>query len=146
MKIFAMIGAATAAATILGATAIADTPNAGPDDYLNDVRLGEQVDRICFRDQINDFREGTSMTVIAERGVKDYLIETTEECDELNGAQTVVLDGTFAGGRCVTTRDRISASQSYFGSDASNAAYLCRIKAIYEWNEDALSADVASID
>ncbi|WP_018146972.1 DUF6491 family protein [Henriciella marina] len=146
MKIFAMIGAATAAATMFGAAAFAEPPNAGPDDYLSDVRLGEQVDRICFRDQIDDFREGTSMTVIAERGAKDYLIETTQECDELDGAHTVVLDGTFAGGRCVTTRDRISAPQSYFGSDAGSASRRCRINAIYEWNEDALSTEVASVD
>lgn len=146
MKLFAMIGAASAAAVCFGAAATAEAPAAGPDDYLNDARLGEKVDRICFRDQITDFREGTATTVIVERGAKDYLVQTQEPCDELAGAQSVSLDGTYAGGRCVTTRDRVSASQSYFGSDSSNAGYLCRIQAIYEWNEDALKTDVASID
>lgn len=146
MKRHVMTGIAASAALMLGGMANAEAPATGPDDYLADARLGEKVDRICFRDQITDFREGTESTVIVERGVKDYLVQTEEACDELDGAQSVSLDGTYAGGRCVTTRDRIAASQSYSGSDASNAGYLCRIKAIYEWNEDALQTDVASID
>lgn len=145
MKIFATISAATAASMMFGATAMAEAPNAGPDDYLNDVRLGEQVDRICFRDQINDFREGTESTIIVERGAKDYLIQTDKPCNELDGAQTISLNNAFSSGRCVTSYDRFSASSNTFGG-ASDPAYLCRIKAIYEWHEDALSTDVASVD
>ena len=146
MKVFATLGATSAALMLFGAAATAESLEASRVDHLNDARLGEQVDRICFRDQINDFREPTEATVIVERGVKDYLVQTEEACDELDGAQTVSINGAYAGGRCVTTSDRVAASQSAFGGSSSDAGYLCRIKAIYEWNEDALEKEVASID
>ena len=110
MKIFATISAATAASMMFGATAMAEAPNAGPDDYLNDVRLGEQVDRICFRDQINDFREGTESTIIVERGAKDYLIQTDKPCNE----------GEVAPCFSQTTARRQSPSTMPFRADAAS--------------------------
>lgn len=132
----AKITAVTAAAVLYAATANAQAPEQAPDDYLNDVRLGEKVDRICFRDQIDDFREGTESTIILERGAKDYLVETEEPCGELDGAQTLSLDNAFSSGRCITTHDQFYASQNRFSS-VGDTSDLCRIKAIYRWNEDA---------
>jgi hypothetical protein len=136
----------TSAMIGLGFTAAAEIPGKTGTEYLADARLGEQVDRICFREQVNDFREPTQTTVIMERGTTDYLVETQESCSELEGAQTVALDGTYSNARCVTTSDRVAASQSAFGRSASDAGKLCRIKAIYEWNEDAAERDVSTID
>ncbi|WP_290751143.1 DUF6491 family protein [Henriciella sp.] len=144
MKLFAMIGAASSATFYFGAAAIAEAPTLGPADYLNDVRLGEKVDRICFRDQVDDFREGTESTIILERGAKDYLVETEEPCGELDGAQTLSLNNAFSSGRCITTHDQFYASQNRFSS-VGDTSDLCRIKAIYRWNEDARVQDGESI-
>lgn len=145
MKVIATASTAVAATLIFGGAANAETPDAAPNDYLSDVRLGDKVDRICFRDQINDFRDGTETTIIVERGAKDYLIETEKPCNELDGAQTISLNNAFSSGRCVTSYDRFSASKNT-STSASDPAYLCRIQAIYEWNEDALESEVASIN
>lgn len=144
MKVLTKIIAVTAAGMLYGATANAEGPSPAPDDYLNNVRLGEKVDRICFSDQIDDFREGTESTIILERGAKDFLVETEEPCSELEGAHTLSLNNAFSSGRCITTYDQFYASQSRFGS-VGNKSDLCRIKSIYRWNEDALKKDNESI-
>lgn len=104
--------------------------------YADDPRLGEQVDRICFGRQIDGFGETTDRTIIVEAGVNEhYLIETVGFCPDLDWAQSISLD-QFSS--CLSRGDAIIPYGSAFGPDRTGPApQACRIKAIYEWDEDA---------
>lgn len=111
-------------------------------DWLNDARLGEKVDRICFTGSIDNFRAATRETVIVEKGVNDeYLLEMMGKCSDLDRAQSLSLD-TFGGSSCLTKGDSIFAYDSVFGPDRTDMpAMRCPIRGIYKWNEDALEDD-----
>ena len=129
-------GAASAA--LLAACSSSPSADEEMADWREDARLGEQVDRICFSDNIDNFRMTTRNTVIVEKGVNDeYLIETFNNCNDLDFAQSLSFD-TFPGASCVTKGDSIYAYDSAFGpQDGDIPPIRCPISAIYEWNEDA---------
>ena len=104
--------------------------------YADDPRLGEPVDRICFGRQIDGFGETTDRTIIVRAGVNEhYLIETVGFCSDLDWAQSISLD-QFSS--CLTRGDAIIPYDSAFGPDRSDPRpQTCRIRAIYEWDEDA---------
>ena len=116
--------------------------NAGSDtkerEWLQDARLGEKVDRVCFKSSIDSFRSPTDKTVIVEEGVNDeYLIETTGNCPDLDWAQSISFD-TPRAASCVTRGDSIYAYDSVFGPDNTGIAPIrCPISAIYVWNEES---------
>ena len=121
--------------------AACSTPAGGEPDipeWMNDARLGEKVDRICFTQSVDSFRMPTRDTVIVEKGVNDeYLIEMFASCHDLDNAQSLSFD-TFAGSSCITKGDSIYAYDSAFGPDSTGIPPVrCPISAIYEWNEEA---------
>ena len=135
-------GAVTA---MVAACTSAPDEQAADADWMTDARLGEQVDRICFSSSIDNFRAPSRDTVIVEKGVNDeYLIQTFGNCYNLRNAQALSLD-TFGGSSCLSKGDAIFAYDSVFGPDKTDIGPVrCPIKAIYEWNEDALEASEAS--
>lgn len=132
--------AALAAGTAACATT-SETASSDPAVYLADARLGNKVDKVCFKASINDFRAPTASTVIIEKGVKDYLVQTVDACNQLDGAQSIAFDNFETSG-CVSEADYISASYSRLGADNSAPSSRCRIAAIYEWNEEAQVAAI----
>ena len=128
----------TIAAILLAACTSTAEDAAETQDWTEDARLGDQVDRICFRDNIDNFRSATRNSVIVERGVNDeYLIETFSACFDLDNANSLSFD-SFGGSSCLSKGDSIKAYSSAFGPSESDFPSVdCPIKAIYEWNEDA---------
>ena len=132
------------ATALFAIAACTSQPEPGEDEreaWRTDARLGEQVDRVCFASNIDSFRMATRNSVVVEEGVNDeYLIETVSSCYDLDNANSLSFD-TFPGSGCVTKGDSIYAFRSAFGPSRSDIAPVrCPIKAIYEWNEDAIDA------
>lgn len=125
-----------------GCTASNATSDTGNKEWLQDARLGEKVDRVCFKSSIDSFRSPTDRTVIVEEGVNDeYLIETTGTCPDLDWAQSLSFD-TPRAASCVTRGDSIYAYDSVFGPDNTGIAPIrCPISAIYKWNEQAAETE-----
>jgi uncharacterized protein (DUF3084 family) len=114
----------------------------GFEDYQGDPRLGERVDRICFGSQIDNFRDTTSDTVLLEAGVNDWYLVHTFTCPDLDFAQSLSFDRY---GSCLRQSDAVITYSSFTGPDRSEPApRRCRIRAIYEWDEDAVAEDEAS--
>lgn len=134
---YTVAGSAVAAALLAGCTSTGEE-TAEVENWKEDARLGEQVDRICFKDNIDNFRSATRNTVIVERGVNDeYLIETFSSCFDLKNANSLSFD-TFGASSCLSKGDSIKAYSSAFGpSETDFPSVNCPIRAIYEWNEDA---------
>ncbi|MEK7265203.1 MAG: DUF6491 family protein [Pseudomonadota bacterium] len=111
-----------------------------------DPRLGEQVDRICFGRNINNFKtiEGEDDAILLEKGVNDWYKATLiGACNysQLKWAQAVAIDQRPAGG-CVTPGDYLIFSRSAFGDFSFPNTTRCAISEIYRWNPDA-AADAA---
>jgi hypothetical protein len=108
------------------------------DAWRTDARLGERVDRICFRSTIDNFREASRNSVIVERGVNDeYLIETIGSCYDLDNAMSISFDERV-GSSCITRGDNIYAFDSAFGPDRTDLPPVrCPIAGIYKWDEGA---------
>jgi len=110
-----------------------------------DPRQGEQVDRICFGRDINNFKtiKGEDDAVLLEKGVNDWYKATLiGACSyrQLKWAQAVAIDQRPAGG-CVTPGDTLIFSRSISGSFRSSDTTRCAISEIYEWDEDATADD-----
>ncbi len=122
------------AAAVLGGAALAD-------EERGDSRLGEQVDRICFGRNINNFKaiEGEDDAILLEKGVNDWYKATLiGACSyrELKWAQAVAIDQRPAGG-CVTPGDYLIFSRSITGDFSFPNATRCAISEIYEWDPKA---------
>lgn len=132
--------AALPAAALLSLVACTSAPASHSDEdaWRTDARLGEKVDRICFRSNIDNFRGETRNSVIVERGVNDeYLVTTFSDCYDLQNAQSLSFDSPGASS-CLTKGDSIYAYDSAFGPDRTDIPSVrCPISAIYEWHEDA---------
>ena len=142
MKPLAILACSAASLAILAGCSAAGDENRSEAEWLSDKRLGDKVDRICFKSSVDSFRSPTRNTVIVEKGVNDeYLIETFASCYNLAHAQSLSFE-TFPGSGCITKGDNIYAYDSAFGPDRTGLDPVrCPIKAIYEWNEDALDEE-----
>lgn len=111
-------------------------------ETLADVRVGEEVDRICFTRGIDSFSEEKRNSVVLRRGVKDEYLVVTRSCQNLDMAQSLRLDSSLG---CLRRQDYIRVYQSAFGpSDADRFAFdRCQIDAIYKWHDEA---EVEQID
>ncbi|WP_084396796.1 DUF6491 family protein [Henriciella aquimarina] len=138
------LAVATAASAMLAACSSAPADSENENEWMQDARLGEKVDRICFRSNIDSFRQNTRNTVIVEKGVNDeYLLQTMGNCYDLDHAQSLSFD-TSMGSSCLTKGDSIYAFDSVFGPDRTDPPSIrCPIAAIYEWNEDAAEDEEA---
>jgi hypothetical protein len=131
------------AAALTGAPALAEEPSADP-------RVGDQVDRICFGRDINNFRtiKGEDDAILLERGVNDWYKATLiGACNysELKWAQAVAIDQRPAGG-CVTPGDSLVFSRSAFGDFKFPNTTRCVISDIYKWDPNADADDADSAD
>lgn len=132
----------SACATDTSPEAVAEREQARADQvFANDVRRGEEIDRVCFTRSIDSFGETTRRAVVIREGRDHYLVETFGGCFDLDWAQSLAID-SFSS--CLTKGDRIFASDSAFGFDKSDTRQSCRVKAIYEWDRDAEKAEETS--
>lgn len=109
-------------------------------ELLDDPRVGEKVDRICFRRGIDGFSDATDYSVVLRRGVNDEYLVVTRVCPELDFAQSLALDGSSS---CVRQQDYLRVFRSAFGPSELDTATFnrCFIDAIYKWDDDALDAE-----
>ncbi len=108
--------------------------------FIDDPRLGQEVDRICFASGINGFTQTTDRTVVLERGANDhFLVETVGACLDLDWAQSIGIDSF---GSCLTRGDAIIASDSAFTLQRRGDPFpqRCLVKRIHEWDPDAADA------
>ncbi|NNE57711.1 MAG: hypothetical protein HKN36_06345 [Hellea sp.] len=104
--------------------------------YADDVRLGEQTDKICFTRNIDGFRSAMRNTVILDRGVNDeYIVEVMGGCQNLKWAQAIELDSNMS---CLSKFDNLVVYDSAFGTNNTpGSVERCPIKSIHKWNRDA---------
>ncbi len=146
---FAMV-----AGLVLGIAACATQTADGPDEKehdeqekggrpLDDPRIGEQVNRLCFAIAISGFNDWDGGDgVIVRKGVRDrYLVTLLPGCTPIRNAQRIGVTDRFGSG-CLERGDRLFVSSDIFPSRRSSPfdSDFCRIKAIYEW-KDAPEAD-----
>ena len=131
----------TGAALVLGACATTDSDEPSSKEaflaeLMEDPRVGEEVDRICFTGNIDSFSNTTKRSVVVSVSpTRDYVITTFTRCSELDFAQSVAFDDF---GSCLTRGDKILAFSSAFGPSSVDAPILgCQVDKIYEWDEDA---------
>ncbi|MFZ5618983.1 MAG: DUF6491 family protein [Pseudomonadota bacterium] len=122
-------------------TALVSGAALAEEEKAADPRQGEEVDRICFGRDINNFKaiKGEDDAILLERGVNDWYKATLiGACSyrELNWAQSVAIEQHPAGG-CVTSGDYLIFSRSAFGDFSFPNATRCAISEIYEWNPKA---------
>lgn len=96
--------------------------------FENDARRGEEVGKLCFTSHIDGLSETTERAAILSKGVKEYLVTTSQRCNALRKAKSVSVEITSS---CIRPGDRISG---------------CFVDEIYEWNSDAEIADSAQND
>ncbi len=96
-----------------------------------DPRQGEQVNQICFTQQIRNWRENDRRSIIVERGMKDeYKLELAGTCDPGDAFTSIGLVSRPSGGSCLSTGDTLI-------TDARYSPGSCVISRIYKWNKDA---------
>ena len=129
MKNAKFLFAATAAALLAGcATPPVDTANAKPDP-----RQGEEVNNICFAQQIRNWRENDNRSVIVEARLNDeYKLELIGTCNPRDAFLNIGLVSR-GGSSCLSTGDKLVTDARY--NDGS-----CSIRRIYKWNKDAVPA------
>ena len=138
----ALLFAASACATDTSPEALAEREQARADEvFANDIRRGDQIDRVCFTRSIDSLGESTRRAVVVREGRDKYLLETFGGCFDLDWAQSLAIDSFTS---CLSKGDRLIASDSVFGFEKRDFQQSCRIKAIYEWNEDAEKPDEES--
>lgn len=122
---------AAAASALFAACA---TPPADMADAKPDPRQGEQVNNICFTQQIRNWRELDNRSVIVEAGVRDeYKLELIGTCNPRDAFLNIGLISR-GGSSCLSTGDRLVTDARY--NDGS-----CSIRRIYRWNKDAVEAE-----
>jgi hypothetical protein len=122
---------AAAAAALLASCA---TPATNLADAKPDPRQGEEVDNICFAQQIRNWRELDNRSVIVEANSRDeYKLELIGTCNPRDAFLSIGLVSR-GGSSCLTTGDRLVTDARY--NDGA-----CSIRRIYKWNKDAVQAE-----
>lgn len=121
---------AAAAVALLGGCA---TPPVETADAKPDPRQGEQVNNICFAQQIRNWRENDNRSVIVEARLNDeYKLELIGTCNPRDAFLNIGLVSR-GGSSCLSTGDQLVTDARY--NDGS-----CSIRRIYKWNKDAVQA------
>jgi hypothetical protein len=128
-------------AALAGGVLVAAPAAFAGEETADESRAGEEVGRICFGRDINNFKaiEGEDDAILLERGVNDwYKVTLVGACSyrELRWAQSVAIEQRPAGG-CVTSGDYLVFSRSAFGDFSFPNATRCAISEIYKWDPDA---------
>jgi len=102
---------------------------------LEDVRVGEQVEEICFARQIDRYRENGRDSVVLTRGASDEFLVIIRGCPLLDRAQSIRTGSTG----CLRDMGRITVSDTVSAplSGVPQRIDSCPVHAIYRWNEDA---------
>jgi len=96
-------------------------------DIKPDPRQGKEVKQICFSQQIRNWRENGSKSVIVEKGVHDeYKLDLIGTC-EPDQAFLNIGFRSRGGGSCLSWGDQLQTDARFDGS--------CMISKIYEWHE-----------
>jgi len=123
-----LFSAAIAAILLAGC---ASPPPAETADAKPDPRQGEEVNNICFTQQIRNWRENDRRSIIVEVGVRDeYKLDLMGTCQPQDAFLSVGLVGRVGGGSCLERGDKLVTDARY--NDGS-----CSIRRIYKWNKDA---------
>lgn len=114
---------------------VIDQPR-GAAKFAEDARLGEKVDKICFKREIDGFTHTDRDTVVVSAGINEnYLLEVRGPCTNLRHALSIAIDAPLS---CVSRFDAIVVSTSAFTlNDPHGGPQRCTINEIYAWNEDA---------
>jgi len=147
MKIQAPLLAVISGLTLFACATLENTEDKprGIAAFEKDVRLGPAVDKICFKRNIDGFRNATKDTVVLDAGVRDeYIVEVHGSCFNLRNAQAIQLDSNLS---CLSKFDNLIVYDSAFGTRTSpNSVERCSIKSIYKWDEKAESNEEELID
>lgn len=132
MKSHIFIAACLAAGMTVFSSAYAE--DEGGEEKV-DLRLGEEVDRICFPRNINGWKtvKKEDNVLLLEEGVNDwYRVELLGACRyrDLRFTHKIALETRPSGG-CVTRGDVITLI------DNSGFNRRCTITQINEWDDDA---------
>jgi hypothetical protein len=136
---------------VAGLTACAGVPVSsdkpkGIAAFVNDARLGEQVQKICFNRNIDGFYNATQDTIVLTTGISDdYIVEVRGVCNNLRFAKSIAVDSTLS---CVTRGDALLVSVSAFSlSDGTSIGPdRCLIEKMYKWNKAAASGELNKSD
>lgn len=125
---------------LLSCTTIADEGPKGIAAFADDPRLGEQVNKICFRRNIDGFSNATKNTVVLSAGINDdYIVEVFGSCRNLRHAQSIAIDSNLS---CVDRNDVLIVSESVFPkNDQAFDLERCSIQKIYKWNKRATAEE-----
>jgi hypothetical protein len=109
--------------------------------FADDPRFGAEVNSVCFKGAIQDFRENTRDSVIVRRGVSEDYVLFVDQCRDLEDANALAFQSSQS---CVRPFDRLSVFQQGIGGLARDVSpNVCRIEAIYKWDEAASSDEDA---
>lgn len=138
MRLLPTIAALTGSFSLL---ACATSPDGGEKaDPRDDARVGEELNRVCFANNIRSFSSWDDRTgLILKRGVKDeFLVTFRGPCPPLRHAMTVGVDARYGGG-CLHPGSALVISDTLFQNANSDAFSVqrCSIDTIYKWNADA---------
>lgn len=136
------------ACLVLLACAAPTSEDDAEEDPLEDLRVGEEVNRICFTSGINGFSSWDGPNgLLLRRGVNDrFLVLVDGGCFNTENALRVGIDERFGSG-CLTRGDRLFVSDRLFPDRGDPfAVQSCRVLAIYDWDEDAVDNAAAEGD
>ena len=125
---------------LLSCTTIADEGPKGIAAFADDPRLGEQVNKICFKRNIDGFSAATRDTVVLSAGVNDdYIVEVFGSCTNLRHAQSIAIDSNLS---CVDDNDYLIVSESVFPrNDRAFDLERCSIRKIHKWDKRATAEE-----
>jgi len=108
--------------------------------YMDDPRLGEKVDKICFARNIDGFNALDSRTLIlSDSPKKKYIVETYGPCNDIDYAWEIALD-SFSS--CLRDNDKLIITRGSGVQGRDPLTRTCHIKSIYKWNPKAAEAEV----
>ena len=123
----------------LGITACAATPE-GERLGLDDPKVGERLDRVCFNRQVTGFSEWEEGEgLVLRRGAREEVLVTLPVCLSLDFVQRVGVDERFSAG-CLRPGDRLFVSTSAFGGTRGAEPFetsSCLIDEMYAYDRDA---------
>lgn len=130
-----------------GALALAGAASAN-DENSGDPRVGEEVSRICFGRDINNFEtiEGEDDAVLLEKSVNEwYKVTLIGACSyrQLKWAMAVAFDDRTG---CVTRGDALIFTQSVMGDFSFQDTTRCIVDDIYRWDPKANAESAADAD
>jgi len=127
-------GLVAAVAVMLAACA---SPPAEVAEAKPDPRQGEEVNNICFTQQIRNWRELDNRSVIVEANVRDeYKLDLIGTCQPRDAFLKIGLISR-GGSSCLSRGDTL-VTDSRFNEGS------CSIRRIYKWNKDAGQAEAAA--